>query len=109
MWGLSIVAVGQTISRMQRIWQGRPTNSVTEASDGDLSSVIIDSLLLMYDPRLFTFSSYANLDPNAKFDGSHPDYTHYEEPPAEFLLLFVCLGRPPLVWLDIPPFSVYLL
>jgi hypothetical protein len=104
MYVLSVVAAGQIISRLQLTSLGRPTNSVAEATGA------YRQLLLMvcsyWMTRAFFFFLIANLDPNAKFDGSHPDHTHYEEPPNAYY--FFC-ALDDLLWYSYAAFSVYLL
>ena len=98
------VAVGQVISRLQLTWKGRPTNSIHEATGSFRLLFII--VCVYWVIRFTMLVIIANLDPNAKFDGSHPDHSKYVEPPNSY---YYCCALDDLFWYSYYAFSVYLL
>ena len=104
MFASLIVAVGQVISRLQLTWMGEPTNSVFEAT-GAFKRILL--LVAGYwILRGLMLIIIANLDPNAKFDGSHPDHTKYEEP-SNWYYFFCALDD--VFWYSYFAYSVFLL
>jgi hypothetical protein len=96
--------MGQVISRLQLTWKGRPTNSIHEATGS--FKYLLYIVCVYWLVRATMLVIIANLDPNAKFDGSHPDHSNYEEPPNSY---YFCCALDDLFWYSYFAFSVYLL
>ena len=101
---VSLVAVGQVITRLQLTWKGRQTNSVAEAKGA--FRWLLCFVLGYWVLRAFMLYIIANLDPNAKFDGSDIDMTQYKEPPK---LYYFCCFLDDIFWYSYFAFSVWIL